>query len=110
MKRRFKRLASMLLTVTLLAANVPVYAVGDTGSEDIPVVEEADTQDEEFHDISDCCVIVDNVITSYSGAYEKISIPEGVTGIAAYVFRNKKELREVKWPSSLKTIGQNAFT
>lgn len=40
---------------------------------------------------------------------EEISIPNGITSIGLYVFRNAKMIKKVTLPSSLTTIGSEAF-
>lgn len=53
-------------------------------------------------------VIVDHVVTQYLGNSSVIVIPEGVTEIAADVFKDKS-LTSVTFPASLIRIGDHAF-
>ncbi|MBQ8146323.1 MAG: leucine-rich repeat domain-containing protein, partial [Clostridia bacterium] len=40
---------------------------------------------------------------------EEINIPSGITGIGLYVFRNALTVKKVNFPTSLETIGDEAF-
>ncbi len=55
-------------------------------------------------------VIKDGVLTSYTGKASKIIIPEGVTEIANSVFSYKTNITSVKLPSTLKKVGNYAFS
>ena len=45
----------------------------------------------------------------YNSAVEKVTLPEGITEIPAATFNQAANLKEVNIPSSVKTIGINAF-
>ena len=53
--------------------------------------------------------ISNNVITSQSGCTGSIGIPEGVTGIAAYAFKESQVTGSVVIPDSVTSIGIQAF-
>ncbi|MBO6107978.1 MAG: leucine-rich repeat protein [Eubacterium sp.] len=57
---------------------------------------------------TDDMIIFGNEVYGYSGNETKINIPEGITSVAADVFRYKK-LDKVTFPSSLISIGKYAF-
>ena len=51
----------------------------------------------------------DDVLTDYHGSYAEVKIPDEVVEIAAGVFRDRKSIRRLVLPKSLKTIGVEAF-
>lgn len=54
-------------------------------------------------------LISGNVLVAYRGSSEEITIPEGVTLIAAEAFMDNTRLKSVIFPESLLTIGEGAF-
>ena len=49
------------------------------------------------------------IVYAYSQLAEEITIPEGIVSIGTFVFRNVLTLKKVNFPSSLETIGNEAF-
>jgi len=54
-------------------------------------------------------LINNGVLVAYKGEQEKVTIPEGVRVIAAGVFQNHAEIKELVLPDSLVTVGEAAF-
>ena len=55
-------------------------------------------------------LIIGHVFLRYSGNDEVITIPEGITGIAAYAFYDCENLKEIVLPESLRYLGSYAFS
>lgn len=90
-------------------------AVSDNESvpveDDAPMAEDADAEDDEYVDITGYCVIsADGYLSDYTGNFPYISIPEGVSDITYNTFIDHNEIKGVKFPSSLRSIGGSAFS
>lgn len=54
-------------------------------------------------------IVLDGWLCGYRGNCAEVAIPDGVTAIAASVFENHKEIRQVHIPESVTDIGERAF-
>ncbi len=54
-------------------------------------------------------LISGGALIAYRGSAEEVEIPDGVKLIAAKAFENHTEIKSVKFPESLVTIGEDAF-
>lgn len=54
-------------------------------------------------------VIEDGVLVGYNGEGGEVIIPDGVTSVAANVFKNNKSITKVVFPEGLVSIGNSAF-
>lgn len=50
------------------------------------------------------------ILARYNGCEEYVTVPDGVTGLNAYVFSNKTFLRGIHLPDTVSKIGRNAFS
>ncbi len=76
-------------------------SVGDEPMEDVGADDKAIEGDFE---------IQDGVLVRYSGAGGEVVIPEGVTEIASGVFKTNAAITKVDFPTTLKKIGDEAFS
>lgn len=79
-----------------------------------PTQSEAEERVYEGTDISSYVTVKDGIITSYTGEFTDIVIPQSIdgtviTGIGQNVFANHSELLSVQFPEGLVSIGNNAF-
>ena len=81
-----------------------------SAAEDDAAGEEADVTDGDYQDITGYCEIKDGVLSKYTGDFAYISIPSGVTEIYDSTFSNHKEIKGVRFPSSIKNIGYSSFS
>ncbi len=58
---------------------------------------------------TDFLIVGDGILLAYRGSSERVIIPEGVKTIATESFLNHKEIKEVVYPTTLKTIEEDAF-
>lgn len=58
---------------------------------------------------SDYLIVGDGILLAYRGSSSKISIPDNVKHVAAYVFSDHKGITSVICPESLQTIEESAF-
>lgn len=58
---------------------------------------------------TDFLIVGDGILLAYRGDGENVVIPEGVKTIATDSFCNHKEIKEVAYPTTLKTIEEDAF-
>ena len=86
-----------------------ILELGETEGNEIPIVA-IDATDEAVaaSDTTSDFIIVDGVLTEYTGSDASVTIPEGVIEIGGEVFRWKR-LTEVTFPKSLKKIEDFAF-
>ena len=54
-------------------------------------------------------VIDGDILKKYNGKDEQVTIPDGLKKIASSAFKDNKTLNEVILPTTIETIGQNAF-
>lgn len=54
--------------------------------------------------------IENNILIKYEGASDSVSLPEGITQIGSYAFKDNKSLRTIEIPDSVKFIGRRAFS
>ncbi len=54
-------------------------------------------------------VLGNGMLYQYNGSSTSVTVPEGVTQIADAVFKNHKEIVEMKLPESLRSIGKSVF-
>ncbi|MEY8427461.1 leucine-rich repeat protein [Lachnospiraceae bacterium 46-15] len=54
-------------------------------------------------------VLGNGMLYQYNGSSTSVTVPEGVTQIADTVFKNHKEIVEMKLPESLRSIGKSVF-
>ena len=88
MKAIIKRLLIMTLAVGMILATLPLSII------------QADESD---------FVIVDGVLTEYTGSGGDIVVPDGVTEIGTDVFRGNDDITSVVLPSSVTVIHDSAF-
>lgn len=62
-----------------------------------------------FNSSEEDFVIEDGVLVGYNGEGGEVIIPDGVTSIAANVFKNNKSITKVVFPEGLISIGNSAF-
>ncbi len=55
-------------------------------------------------------IIYNGRLTGYYGPGGSVNIPEGVTEISSNVFKGRKDITNVTFPSTLEVIGDHAFT
>ncbi|SDB32649.1 leucine-rich repeat domain-containing protein [Eubacterium oxidoreducens] len=99
MKQRKKIIAWVLAFAMVVAVAAPAsQAIVAKGSSVT-----ADETEQEF-------VITDGVLTAYNGTGGAVSIPSGVTKVAASAFSGNPSITSVSFASSVKTIAAGAFS